>query len=135
MGKMDRTLMIVKPDAVAKNVIGDILRRVEEKGFRLVELRMLHQKREQASTFYEIHKERPFYNDLIDFMTSGPCVPMVLQRENAVATLRDVIGATNPEDAAGGTIREAHGSDIQNNAVHASDSPENAEIEIAHYFG
>lgn len=127
--------MIVKPDAVAKNVVGDIIRRVEEKGFEVVEMRMLHQTRDQAGNFYEVHKERPFYNDLVDFMTSGPCVPMVLQRENAVTTLRDVIGATNPEEAVEGTIRHAHGADIQNNAVHGSDSPENAKIEIAHYFG
>ena len=132
---MDRTLMIVKPDGVAKNVIGDIIRRVEKKGFKVVKLRMLHQTREQAGKFYDVHKERPFYDDLVDFMSSGPCVPMVLQREDAVAALRDVIGATNPEEAAEGTIRHAHGSDIQNNAIHASDSPENAEIEITHYFG
>ena len=132
---MERTLMIVKPDAVAKNVVGDIIRRVEEKGFRVVELRMLQQTTEQAGKFYEVHKERPFYNDLVEFMTSGPCVPMALEREDAVAALREVIGATNPEEAAEGTIRHAHGSNIQDNAVHGSDSPENARIEIAHYFG
>jgi nucleoside-diphosphate kinase len=132
---MDRTLMIVKPDAVTKNVIGDIVRMVEEKGFKVLGMRMIHQTREQAGTFYEVHKERPFYNDLINFMTSGPCVPMVLAKDNAVPALREVIGATNPEEAVEGTIRHAHGGDIQNNAVHGSDSPENAEIEIAHYFG
>jgi len=132
---MDRTLMIIKPDAVAKNVIGDIIRMVEEKGFKVREMWMIHQTKEQAGSFYEVHKERPFYNDLIDFMTSGPCVPMVLEAENAVPALRDVIGATNPEEAAEGTIRHAHGGDIQNNAVHGSDSPDNAKIEIAHYFG
>ena len=104
-------------------------------GGAFVEIRMLHQTRDQAGNFYEVHKERPFYNDLVDFMTSGPCVPMVLQRENAVTTLRDVIGATNPEEAVEGTIRHAHGADIQNNAVHGSDSPENAKIEIAQFFG
>jgi nucleoside-diphosphate kinase len=127
--------MIIKPDAVAKNVIGDIIRMVEEKGFKVREMWMIHQTKEQAGSFYEVHKERPFYNDLIDFMTSGPCVPMVLEAENAVPALRDVIGATNPEEAAEGTIRHAHGGDIQNNAVHGSDSPDNAKIEIAHYFG
>lgn len=132
---MDRTLMIVKPDAVAKNVVGDIIRRVEEAGFKVVELRMLEQTRDQAAKFYEVHKERPFYDDLVTFMTSGPCVPMVLEREDAVSKLREVIGATNPEEAAEGTIRAAHGSNIQNNAVHASDSDDNAKIEIAHYFG
>jgi nucleoside-diphosphate kinase len=132
---MERTLMIVKPDAVAKNVVGDIIRRVEEKGFKIVELRMLTQTAEQAGKFYEVHKERPFYNDLVEFMTSGPCVPMALEREDAVTNLREVIGATNPEEAEEGTIRHAHGANIQNNAVHGSDSPENAQIEIAHYFG
>jgi nucleoside-diphosphate kinase len=134
-GKMARTLMIVKPDAVKKNVVGDIVRRVEEQGFKVVELRMICQTTEQAAKFYEVHKERPFYNDLVKFMTSGPCVPMVLEREDAVAKLREVIGATNPEEAEPGTIRDTHGSNIQNNAVHASDSPKNAAIEIAHYFG
>ncbi|MBS11209.1 MAG: nucleoside-diphosphate kinase [Gemmatimonadetes bacterium] len=132
---MERTLMIVKPDAVEKNVVGDIIRRVEEQGFKVVELRMLRQTRKQAGKFYEVHKERPFYNDLVDFMTSGPCVPMALEREDAVTKLREVIGATNPEEAAEGTIRHAHGSNIQNNAVHGSDSHENAQVEIAHYFG
>ena len=132
---MERTLMIVKPDAVKKNAIGDIIRRVEEAGFKVVELKMLQQTREQAGKFYEVHKERPFYNDLVDFMTSGPCVPMALEREDAVKKLREVIGATNPEEATEGTIRHAHGANIQNNAVHGSDSPENAQIEIAHYFG
>ena len=132
---MERKLMIVKPDAVEKNVVGDIIRRVEEQGFKVVELRMLRQTRKQAGKFYEVHKERPFYNDLVDFMTSGPCVPMALEREDAVTKLREVIGATNPEEAAEGTIRHAHGSNIQNNAVHGSDSHENAQVEIAHYFG
>ena len=132
---MDRTLMIVKPDAVAKNVIGDIVRMVEEQGFKVLQIQMIHQTREQAGEFYEVHKERPFYNDLVDFMTSGPCVPMVLEKDDAVPSLREVIGATNPAEAAEGTIRHAHGGDIQNNAVHGSDSPANAEIEIAHYFG
>ncbi len=132
---MAKTLMIVKPDAVAKNAIGDIIRRVEEQGFKVLELRMIHQTREQAGKFYEVHKERPFYGELVDFMTSGPCVPMVLEREDAVVKLREVIGATNPEEAAEGTIRHAHGANIGNNAVHGSDSPENAQIEIAHYFG
>ncbi len=132
---MAKTLMIVKPDAVAKNAIGDIIRRVEEQGFKVLELRMIHQTREQAGKFYEVHKERPFYGELVDFMTSGPCVPMVLEREDAVVKLREVIGATNPDEAAEGTIRYAHGANIGNNAVHGSDSPENAQIEIAHYFG
>ena len=132
---MEKTLMIVKPDAVAKNAIGDIIRRVEEAGFKVLQLRLLTQTREQAGKFYEVHKDRPFYGELVDFMTSGPCVPMALEREDAVLKLREVIGATNPEEAAEGTIRKAHGANIGNNAVHGSDSVENAAIEIAHYFG
>lgn len=131
---MDRTLMIVKPDAVKKNAIGDIIRRVEERGFVVRDIRMLTQTSEQAGEFYEVHKERPFYNDLVEFMTSGPCVPMVLERDDAVPFLREVVGATNPEEADEGTIRKAHGANVQNNAVHASDSPENAANEIAFYF-
>jgi nucleoside-diphosphate kinase len=131
---MDRTLMIVKPDAVKKNAIGDIIRRVEEKGFVVRNIKMLSQTTEQAGQFYEVHKERPFYNELVNFMTSGPCVPMVLERDDAVPFLREIVGATNPEEAAEGTIRKAHGDNVQNNAVHASDSPENAEIEISFYF-
>ena len=95
---------------------------------------MLTQTSEQAGEFYEVHKERPFYNDLVEFMTSGPCVPMVLERDEAVPFLREVVGATNPEEADEGTIRKAHGANVQNNAVHASDSPENAANEIAFYF-
>ena len=131
---MDRTLLIVKPDAVKKNAIGDIIRRVEERGFVVRDIRMLTQTSEQAGEFYEVHKERPFYNDLVEFMTSGPCVPMVLERDDAVPFLREVVGAPNPEEAAEGTIRKAHGANVQNNAVHASDSPENAANEIAFYF-
>ena len=131
---MDRTLLIVKPDAVKKNAIGDIIRRVEERGFVVRDIRMLTQSSEQAGEFYEVHKERPFYNDLVEFMTSGPCVPMVLERDDAVPFLREVVGATNPEEADEGTIRKAHGANVQNNAVHASDSPENAANEIAFYF-
>ena len=131
---MDRTLLIVKPDAVKKNAIGDIIRRVEERGFVVRDIRMLTQTSEQAGEFYEVHKDRPFYNDLVEFMTSGPCVPMVLERDEAVPFLREVVGATNPEEADEGTIRKAHGANVQNNAVHASDSPENAANEIAFYF-
>lgn len=131
---MDRTLMIIKPDAVKKNAIGDIIKRVEEKGFVIRDIRMLNQTPEQASQFYEVHKERPFYSDLVEFMTSGPCVPMVLERDDAVPFLREVVGATNPEEAAEGTIRKAHGDNVQNNAVHASDSPGNAATEISFCF-
>ena len=133
--RMERTLLIVKPDAVAQNVIGEIIRRLEEKNFRIVELKMVHLTRKQASEFYAVHRQRPFYNDLLDFMTSGPCVPMALERDNAVAFLREAIGSTNPEEAAEGTIRKDFATDIQNNAVHASDSLENAAQEVAFFFG
>ncbi|MDP6041804.1 MAG: nucleoside-diphosphate kinase [Candidatus Latescibacteria bacterium] len=132
---MERTLLIIKPDAVAQNVIGEIIRRLEERDFRVVELKKIHLTREQAAKFYAVHKERPFYNDLLDFMTSGPCVPMALERDNAVAFLRETIGSTNPEEAAEGTIRKDFATNIQNNAVHASDSVENAAIEVAFFFG
>ncbi len=131
---MERTLLIVKPDAVAQNVIGEIIRRLEEKNFRIVDLKMVRLTRKQAAEFYAVHRQRPFYNDLLDFMTSGPCVPMVLERDNAVAFLREAIGSTNPEEAAEGTIRKDFATDIQNNAVHASDSLENAAKEVAFFF-
>ena len=132
---MERTLLIIKPDAVAQNGIGEIIKRLKKKGFKVIELQKIHLTRAQATEFYAVHKERPFYNDLLDFMTSGPAVPMVLERENAVAYLREVIGSTNPEEAESGTIRKDFGSNIQNNAVHASDSPENGRNEIAFFFG
>ena len=132
---MAQTLMIIKPDAVKKSAIGDIIKHVEEEGFRVRELKLITQTREQAAEFYAVHKERPFYDDLLDFMTSGPSVPTLLERDDAVSYLRRVVGATNPEEAEGGTIRRAHGTNVQNNAVHASDSPENAAKEIAFFFG
>lgn len=132
---MERTLLIIKPDAVAKNVIGEIIRRLEEKEFRVAEMRMVRLSQEQAGEFYAVHRERPFYNDLLAFMTSGPCVPMALERDNAVSFLRETIGSTNPEEAAEGTIRKDFATNIQNNAVHASDSLENAAQEVAFFFG
>lgn len=132
---MERTLLIVKPDAVARNVIGEIIRRLEARGFRIAELKMLCLTRDQAAEFYAVHRHRPFYDALLDFMTSGPCVPMVLERENAVSFLRETIGNTDPAEAAEGTIRKDFATDIQNNAVHASDSLENAAREVAFFFG
>ncbi|MBT3602531.1 MAG: nucleoside-diphosphate kinase [Candidatus Latescibacteria bacterium] len=132
---MARTLLIIKPDAVAKNVIGAIIQRLEEKGFGIIELQKMHLTRAQAAEFYAVHNERPFYHELVDFMTSGPCVPMVLEKDDAVPFLRETIGSTNPEEAAEGTIRKDFATNIQNNAVHASDSPENAAQEIAFFFG
>lgn len=131
----ERTLLIVKPDAVAKNAIGSILMRLEAEGFVIRELRMEHLTQERAQAFYEVHKERPFYGELVEFMTSGPAVPTVLERDNAVAHLRQFIGETDSTKAAPGTIRAEFGTDIQCNAVHASDSAENAAREIDFYFG
>lgn len=132
---MARTLMILKPDAVSRNLIGEIVRRVEQAGFRVVEMKMTRLTRPQAAEFYAVHKERPFYNDLLDFMTSDRVVPMVLERDDAVAHLRKVIGATDPAKAEPGTIRKDFATNVQNNAVHASDSPDNAAREIAFFFG
>jgi nucleoside-diphosphate kinase len=126
--------MIVKPDAVGRNVIGQIIARVESEGFVVRQLRLVHLSREQAEEFYAVHKERPFYGELVDFMTSGPAVPMVLEREDAVPHLRGFIGPTNSNEAPAGTIRGDFGTDVQFNAVHASDSSENAANEIAFFF-
>ena len=131
----ERTLMIIKPDAVSQNVIGQIVKQVEDKGFNIIKMQMMRLTQAQAAEFYAVHRERPFYNDLLNFMTSGPAVPMVLERENAVCTLRGVVGATNPSEAANGTIRKTFGSNMQKNAVHASDSPENGAIESVFFFG
>jgi nucleoside-diphosphate kinase len=124
----------VKPDAVAKNIIGKIYSRFEEAGLRIVASKMLQLSREQAGEFYAVHKERPFYNDLIDFMTSGPVMVQVLEGENAIAKNREVMGATNPKDAAPGTIRADFAETVDENAVHGSDAPETATVEIAFFF-
>jgi len=131
---VERTISIIKPDAVAKNVIGDIYSRFEKAGLRIVAARMLHLSRERAGEFYSVHKERPFYNDLIDFMTSGPVMVQVLEGENAIARNRELMGATNPKDAAPGTIRADHAQTVDENAVHGSDGPETAAVEIAFFF-
>ena len=132
---MERTLMIIKPDAVSQNAVGEIIKLVEDQSFKVIELQMMRLTRAQAAEFYAVHRERPFYNDLLDFMTSGPSVPMVLEREDAVRFLRKVVGTTNPAEAAEGTIRKAFGSNVQKNVVHASDSPENGAQEISFFFG
>ncbi len=131
---IERTFSIVKPDAVAKNVIGKIYSRFESAGLRIVASRMLHLTREQAGEFYAVHKERPFYNDLIDFMTSGPVMVQVLEGENAIAKNREIMGATNPKEAAPGTIRADFAQTVDENAVHGSDGPETAKVEIAFFF-
>ena len=130
----ERTLVIVKPDAVKKNAVGDIIRILQENGLKLIALKMVHLSKEQAKQFYIVHKERPFYDELTDFMSSGPCVPMVLEGENAISRVREIIGATDPAKAAEGTIRKKNGTDVGMNAVHASDSPESASYEIPFFF-
>ncbi|QKT02720.1 nucleoside-diphosphate kinase [Ectothiorhodospiraceae bacterium 2226] len=130
----ERTLSIIKPDGVAKNVIGEIYSRFEKGGLRIVAAKMLQLSREQAEAFYAVHKERPFYNDLVSFMTSGPVMVQVLEGENAVARNRELMGATNPKDAAPGTIRADFAETVDENAVHGSDAAETAREEIAFFF-
>jgi nucleoside-diphosphate kinase len=131
---MSRTLLIVKPDATQRHLIGHIISRLEKAGFTLVEMRLLHLTEQKARSFYAVHEGKPFLNSLVKFMTSGPVVPMVLEKENAVNDLRTLIGATDPSKAACGTIRQEIALDIEKNSVHASDSDENAAKEIAHFF-
>ena len=132
---IERTISIIKPDAVAKNVIGEIYGRFEKAGLRIVAARMEHLTAEKAGEFYAVHKERPFYNDLISFMTSGPVMVQVLEGEDAIAKNREVMGATNPADAAPGTIRADFAQTVDENAVHGSDGPDTASAEIAFFFG
>ena len=132
---MERTLSIIKPDAIAKNVIGEIYSRFESAGFKIVAAKMLHLDEIMAGGFYAVHQDRPFFKDLISFMTSGPVIVQVLESENAVAKHREIMGATNPKEAASGTIRADFAESLDENAVHGSDSIENAAIEITYFFG
>ena len=132
---VERSLSIIKPDAVAKNIIGKIYSRFEGNGLRIVAAKMKHLTREEAEGFYAVHKERPFFADLVKFMTSGPVMIQVLEGENAVAKNRELMGATNPKEAAPGTSRADFASSIDANAVHGSDSLSNAAIEVAYFFG
>lgn len=131
---VERTLSIVKPDAVSNNAIGAIYSRFEDAGLKIVAARMLHLTRAEAEGFYEVHRERPFFTDLVNFMVSGPVMVQVLEGEDAVKRNRDIMGATNPKDAEPGTIRADFASSIDENAVHGSDSAENAAREIAYFF-
>jgi nucleoside-diphosphate kinase len=131
---VERTLSIIKPDAVEQNNIGNILALIQGAGLRIVGMRMLHLTRAQAEGFYEIHRERPFFGELVEFMTRGPVVVSALEGEDAVARYRALMGATNPEDAEEGTIRKAYGTDVGENACHGSDSVENGKIEVAYFF-
>lgn len=131
---MERTLSIVKPDGTEKNVIGEIIARYEGKGLRVAALKMIHMSKEQAENFYYVHKERPFFESLTRFMSSGTAVVMVIEGDSAISKVREIMGATNPEDAAEGTIRKDFASNIEQNTVHGSDSPESAEYEISYFF-
>ena len=131
---VERTLSIIKPDAVAKNVIGEIIARFEKAGLKVAAVRMVWLSRAEAEGFYAVHRERPFFKDLVDFMISGPVVIQVLEGDNAIATNRDLMGATDPRKAAAGTIRADFAQSIDANAVHGSDAPETARAEIAYFF-
>ena len=131
---VERTLSIIKPDAVAKNVIGQIYSRFESAGLKIVASRMMHLSRKEAEGFYAVHSARPFFKDLVEFMISGPVVVQALEGENAIATHRDLMGATDPKKAAPGTIRADFADSIDANAVHGSDAPETAAVEIAYFF-
>lgn len=132
---VEQTLSIIKPDAVAKNVIGEIYSRFEKAGLQVVAARMQQLSKEDAEGFYAVHKERPFFKDLVEFMTSGPVMIQALEGESAVSKNRDLMGATNPSEAAAGTIRADFASTIDENAVHGSDAAETAAVEIAYFFG
>jgi len=131
---MERTLAIIKPDAVARNLIGNFISRIESNEFNVVAINRVWLTKCLAERFYAVHKERPFFNSLTDFMSSGPIVLMVLEHENAIMGWRDLMGATNPAEAAEGTIRKEFGLDLERNSSHGSDSPENAAVEIAFFF-
>ena len=131
---MERTLSIVKPDGVGGNLVGEVLRRFEGKGMSIVALKMIQLSKEQAEGFYHVHRERPFFGSLTDFMSSGPCVVMVLEGDGAISGVRATMGATNPEEAEPGTIRKDFASGIEKNIVHGSDSPESAAYEIGYFF-
>ncbi len=131
---VQRTFSIIKPDATARNITGKVNAKIEEAGLRIIAQRRIHMTTEQAQGFYAVHKERPFYNDLVAFMTSGPVVVQALEGEEAIARYREVMGATNPEEAAEGTIRKTFAENIERNSVHGSDAPETAAEEIAFFF-
>jgi nucleoside-diphosphate kinase len=131
---MERTLSIIKPDGVKKNVIGEVIKRFEQKGLRIAALRMLRMSKDDAKGFYIVHKERPFYDSLTGFMSEGPIVVMAIEGENAINTVREIMGATNFKDAAPGTIRADFATDIEHNVVHGSDSKESAAYEIPYFF-
>ncbi|MFH2001491.1 MAG: nucleoside-diphosphate kinase [Planctomycetota bacterium] len=131
---MQRTLTIIKPDAVSHGSAGKIIARLEEEGIRVVAMKMVHMSKKEAQGFYHVHKERPFFDSLTDFMSSGPCIPMVLEGENVIDRLRTLMGATNPKEAAKNTIRQLYATDVEKNAIHGSDSPESVATEVPYFF-
>jgi len=135
MAKIERTLSIIKPDGVEKGVIGEVLSRFESAGLRIAGMKMIHMTQEDAGGFYIVHKDRPFYGDLKEYMSSGPVVVLILEGEEAISRNRDIMGATNPKEAKTGTIRADYAESIERNIVHGSDSPESASFEIPYFFG
>lgn len=131
---MERTLAILKPDCVRKNLIGAVIEKIQNAGFNVVALKLTRLTKETAGEFYAVHKERPFYGELVEFMSSGPCVPMILEKENAVADFRTLIGATDPAEATEGTVRKLYADSKGENIIHGSDSQENAKLEGAFFF-
>ena len=131
---MEKTLAIIKPDGVDRGLIGEVIRRLEKKGLKVLALKMIWMTKEQAKGFYKVHAEKPFYEGVTDFMSSGPCVVMVLEGEDVISVYRNLMGATNYKEAAKGTIRYDYATDIEKNVVHGSDSPQSAAFEIAYFF-
>ena len=131
---MEKTLLIIKPDAVSRNLIGEIVSRVEKARFKIKAMKMIHLTKKQAEGFYAVHRGKPFFESLTDFMSSGPAVVMILEGENVISRYRELMGATNYKEAAEGTIRKAFATDIEKNVVHGSDAPETAAFEMAYYF-
>ncbi len=131
---MERTLSIIKPDGVGRGLIGEVVKRLEENELKIIAMKMIHMTVPEAQGFYAVHKERPFFNSLVEFMTSGPCVVMVLEADNSISRYRDLMGATNKDEAAEGTIRRDFATDIEKNVVHGSDAPETAAVEIGYFF-
>jgi nucleoside-diphosphate kinase len=131
---MERTLAIIKPDGVQRGLVGEVVKQLEKNGLNIVAMKMIHMTKEQAKGFYAVHRERPFFESLTDFMSSGPVVVMVLEAENVIARYRDLMGATNYKEAAEGTIRREFATDIEKNVVHGSDAPETAAFEISYFF-
>jgi nucleoside-diphosphate kinase len=134
MSKLERTFAIIKPDAVAAGNAGGVITKIEKSGFRILAMRKIHMTRAQAEGFYAVHRKRPFFKSLVKFMTSGPSIVMALERENAIAKWRQVMGSTNPAEAARGTVRKLYGTNIEQNASHGSDAPETAKTELGFFF-